>query len=156
MAIAITLEQFMEDHDIDYDVTTHSKTRNSAETASTAHISGNCLAKTVILEDELGYVMVVMPASHRLDLGSVHEQMRRRLNLAQEAELGRLFTDCELGAIPPVGDAYGIETMVDDSLAEQPEIWFEGGDHEALVHVDAENFSYMMADAQHGHYSHHL
>jgi len=155
MAIAITLQQYMQNQDIPFDVITHEKTRTSNETASVAHVSGDCLAKTVILEDELGYVMVVVPASHQVMLSAVDDQMRRRLTLVNEAELPRLFRDCELGAIPPIGDAYGIETMVDDSLAEQTDIYFEGGDHELLVHVSNEQFETMMADAMHGHFSHH-
>ena len=156
MTIAITLKQYLQDQDIDFDVLHHNKTRTSLETASVSHISGNCIAKSVILEDDSGYVMVVVPASHQLDMTRVHEQMSRPLILAHENELPRLFTDCELGAIPPIGDAYGIETLIDDSLAEQPDIYFEAGDHEALVHVDAENFGYLTSDAIHGHFSHHL
>jgi len=155
MAIALTLQQYMQDQHIPFDVISHAKTRSSNETASTAHVSGNCLAKTVILEDELGYVMVVLPASHQVMLSAVDEQMRRRLTLASEAELPRLFTDCALGAIPPIGDAYGIETMVDDSLAEQTDIYFEAGDHELLVHVSNEQFDTMMTNAMHGNFSKH-
>jgi len=155
MAIAMTLQQYMQDQNIPFDVITHDKTRTSNETASVAHVSGNCLAKTVILEDEFGYVMVVVPASHQVRLSAVDEQMRRRLTLASETELPRLFNDCELGAIPPIGDAYGIETMVDDRLAEQPDIYFEAGDHELLVHVSNEQFETMMIDATHGNFSHH-
>lgn len=156
MAIAITLEQYLQDQDIDFDVLHHNKTRTSLETASVSHISGNCIAKCVILEDDAGYVMVVLPASHKLDMFRVHEQVSRPLILAHENELPRLFTDCEIGSIPPIGDAYGIEMLVDDSLAEQADIYFEAGDHEALVHVDTENFGYITSDAVHGHFSHHL
>lgn len=155
MAIAMTLQQYMQDQDIHYDVITHDKTRTSNETASVAHVSGNCLAKTVILEDELGYVMVIVPASHHVMMSAVDEVMRRKLTLANEVELPRLFSDCELGAIPPIGDAYGIETMVDDSLAEQTDIYFEAGDHELLLHVSNEQFETMMVDAMHGHFSYH-
>ena len=155
MAIAMTLQQYMQDQEIPFDVICHDKTRTSNETASVAHVSGNCLAKTVILEDELGYVMVVVPASHHVVMSAVDEIMRRKLTLAREVELPRLFTDCELGAIPPIGDAYGIETMVDDSLAEQTDIYFEAGDHELLLHVSNEQFETMMADAMHGHFSCH-
>ena len=155
MAIALTLQQYMQDQDIPFDIISHEKTRTSGETASVAHVSGNCLAKTVILEDELGYVMVVVPASHQVSLSAVDDQMRRRLTLVSETELPRLFSDCALGAIPPIGDAYGIETMVDDSLAEQTDIYFEGGDHELLVHVSNEQFDMMMIDAMHGNFSHH-
>lgn len=153
MAIAITLQQFMQNQQIPFDVISHKKTRSSGETASAAHVSGNCLAKTVILEDELGYVMVVIPASHHVMLSSVDDQMRRHLTLAHETELPRLFRDCDLGAIPPIGDAYGIETMVDNSLAEQTDIYFEAGDHELLVHVSNEQFDSMMVDAMHGSFS---
>lgn len=156
MAIAITLEEYLQAQDIDFDVLHHNKTRTSLETASVAHVSGNCMAKSVILEDESGYVMVVVPASHQLDMSRIHEQMSRPLVLAREIELPRLFADCELGAIPPIGDAYGIETLIDDSLAEQPDIYFEAGDHEALIHVDTENFGYLTCDAIHGCFSHHL
>ncbi|WP_126456976.1 aminoacyl-tRNA deacylase [Sulfuriflexus mobilis] len=156
MAIAITLERYLQNQDIAFDVLHHNKSHSSLETASSAHISGDYVAKTVILEDDAGYVMVVVPASHQLDMARVHEQMSRPLTLATENELPRLFSDCELGAIPPIGDAYGIETLVDDSLAEQPDIYFEGGDHEVLVHVDAENFGYLTSDALHGRFSHHL
>jgi Ala-tRNA(Pro) deacylase len=156
MAIAITLEQFLQNQDIDYDILQHEKTQTSLETASTAHVSGDCVAKSVLLEDDTGYVMVVLPASHELDMSRVHEQISRPLTFAHENELALLFSDCELGAIPPIGNAYGIETLVDDSLAEQPDIYFEAGDHEALVHVNAENFGYLTSDALHGHFSHHL
>ena len=156
MAIAITVQEYLQDQDIEFDVLHHDKTRTSLETASVSHISGNCIAKSVILEDESGYVMVVVPASHQLDMSRVHEQMSRPLILATENELPRLFTDCDLGAIPPIGDAYDMETLIDDSLAEQTDIYFEAGDHEMLVHVDSENFSYMTIDAIHGNFSRHL
>jgi len=155
MAIAMTLKDYLENQDIRYDVLAHEKTRTSTETASVAHVPGDQLAKTVILEDDLGYVMVVVPATHQVEMSAVDDQLRRRLTLAHEVEFPRLFTDCDLGALPPVGDAYGIETMVDDSLAEQPDIYFEAGDHELLVHVTNEQFDTLMADAMHGHFSQH-
>lgn len=156
MAIAITLEQYLQDQDIDFDLLHHDQTRTSLEAASAANVSGDCVAKTVILEDDSGYVMVVVPASHQLEMPRVHDLLLRPLILAHENELPRLFSDCKPGAIPPIGDAYGIETLVDDSLAEQPDIYFEAGDHEALVHVDTENFSYLTSDAVHGRFSRHL
>ena len=75
---------------------------------------------------------------------------RENLELAQEDELALLFPDCELGAIPAVGLAYGIGTVVDDSLLEQEEVYFEGGDHEHLVQVTGGSFQRLMAGAPHG------
>lgn len=156
MAIAITLKDYMEEHDLEYEVVSHDKSHTSMETAQCAHIPGDKVAKTVVLEDEQGYVMVVVPATHRVEMGTVQRYLQRQLKLADEPELQRIFTDCELGALPPVGDPYGVETMIDDSLAEQTDIYFEAGDHEALIHMSCEQFELMMADAEHGSFSHHM
>ncbi len=67
----------------------------------------------------------------------------------------RLFEDCELGAIPPVGKPYGMEMIVDDSLNEQPDVYFEAGDHTSLIHVNAMAFHRLMAEARHGRFSRH-
>lgn len=156
MAIAITLKDYMDNHDLEYEVVSHEKSNSSTETAQQAHVPGDKLAKTVVLEDEQGYVIVVVPATHRVEMGTVQRYLQRQVKLADEPELQRIFTDCELGALPPVGDPYGIETMIDDSLAEQTDIYFEAGDHEALIHMTCEQFELMMADAEHGNFSHHM
>ncbi len=153
MTISHRVENFLIEHDIPYDLVAHPHATNSLETAHLAHVSGDRVAKTVVLEDDQGYLMAVVPASNRVDLGELHRQMKRNLGLATEPELQGLFDDCELGAIPPVGMAYGIETIVDDSLAEQSEIYFEGGDHECLVRVSGEGFDSMMEEVQHGSFS---
>ena len=156
MAIAITLKHYLESQGIEYDLVPHPRTESSLETAELAHIPGDRLAKSVVLEDELGYVMAVLPATHRLELGSLHQQLRRQLGLATEPELAGLFGDCELGAIPAIGTAYGVDTVIDDSLAEQPDIYIEAGDHEALIHMSSEQFETLMTEAQHGRFSHHM
>ena len=151
--IAHRLENFLIEHDIPYDLVTHPHATSSLEVAELAHVPGSRIAKTVVLEDEQGYLMAVVPANNRVDLGELHRQMRRNLGLATESELQGLFEDCELGAVPPLGMAYGIETIVDDRLAEQPEVYFEGGDHECLVRVSNEGFETLMEQVQHGSFS---
>ncbi len=155
MAIAMKLSDYLADHDVDYDVVIHPHTATSSETAQASHVPGARLAKSVILQDEDGYVMVVLPSNRQVDLGELHRQMNRSLGLATEGELGRLFSDCEIGALPPIGMAYGIETLVDDEIAEQSEIYFEAGDHEQLIRVTNEGFHELMGDGiRHGHFSH--
>lgn len=155
MAIAMKLSDYLADHDIAYDVVTHPHTSTSSETAQASHVPGSRLAKSVILEDEDGYVMVVVPSDRQVDLGELHRQMNRSLGLATEEELGSLFVDCEIGALPPIGPAYGIETVVDDAIAEQSEIFFEAGDHEQLIRVSNEGFHALMGEGiRHGHFSH--
>jgi len=155
MSIASTVSDYLAEHDVAYDVLTHPHTASSGETAEASHVPGNRLAKSVILGDEQGYLMVVLPSNRQVNLGELHRQLNRNLGLATESELGSLFADCETGALPAMGPAYGLETVVDDLLAEQPDIYFEAGDHEQLIHVSAETFQMLLGDRiQRGQFSH--
>ncbi|MEE8428134.1 MAG: YbaK/EbsC family protein [Gammaproteobacteria bacterium] len=155
MAIAGTVFRYLTERRIPYDVLSHSHTGSSMETAQVAHIPGVRVAKSVVLEDDHGYVMVVLPASRRLDLGELHHQLKRPLGLVSERELSALFQDCDMGAVPAVGPAYGIETVVDDTLVEQPDVYMEAGDHEQLIHLSGEDFESLLEQAQYLHISRH-
>ena len=147
MAIAQTVENYIAQRGIRYDVVSHAHSHNSAETAQLAHVPGDRLAKSVILEDDDGFVMAVLPSTCHIKLGRLSREMNRRLRLASEKALPDLFGDCELGAIPPVGLAYGMSTVVDDGIADQPEIYFEAGDHEKLIRMNREDFGALMDHA---------
>ena len=155
MTIASTVQHYLDDCGIDYEILEHARTMTSMRTAEAGHISGERLAKAVLLKTDGGYTMAVLPASCHLRLGEVQDYLDKPIGLATETEVGRLFADCEIGAIPPVGRAYGLEMIVDDSLAEQPDIYFEGGDHVSLIHVDAAAFQRLTADARHGRFCRH-
>lgn len=156
MAISICLKDFLDASGMHYDVLTHRHTRTSAQTAREAHIPGNQLAKTVILEDDNGYFMAVIPSTHRVDLGTLHHKLHRQVGLATEDDLKDLFSDCVLGAAPPIGEAYGIPAYMDISLDDESDVYFEGGDHEALVHMSGREFRELTRNAQHGRFSHHV
>lgn len=151
MGMAATLERYLIRERVDYDVLAHAHTGCSLETAQAAHIPGGRLAKGVVLEDEAGaYLMAVVPASRHLRLGAVRALLQRKVGLATERELTALFTDCAPGAVPPLGPAYGLETVVDDSLSDAPELYFEAGDHEELVHLATERFFSLLGPARRG------
>lgn len=156
MAIARSVEQFLQKHHVAYQLVSHPRTLSAMRTAQAAHIPGERLAKSVLLEDDIDYLMVVIPSTHRVDFGSLRQQLSRRVGLAIEDEVVALFPDCEPGAIPAVGAAYRVDTIVDDSLLQQPDVYFEAGDHQALVHVSGRAFGAMMNDVQHGHFARHV
>jgi len=131
----------------------HPPTQFSMATARAAGISARRLAKSVVLCDERGYLVAVVPATHRLRLENLRAQLKRPLGLARESELPPLFKDCALGAVPPLGQVYGLEVIVDDSLIGQPEVYFEGGDHQELLHVDGADFQRLLSNAKHGRFS---
>ncbi len=108
----------------------------------------------MVLIDDAGYVMAVIPSNRHLRVETLAKRMRRNLALAAENRIMTVFKDCATGAIPPLGPAYGMKTILDDSLVGLPEIYFEGGDHEDLVRVDGEQFVRLLKEAQHGQFSH--
>ena len=156
MGIATSLRKFLESNHLAYDVVHHKYTESSKRSASVAHLPGNKVAKAVLLSDGEEYTLAVLPASHRLHFGHLHHHLNRQIGLATEKEIATLFTDCQIGAIPPTGLLYDIDTLVDDALLEQPEIYFEAGDHEQLIKMSQEDFKKLLGDATHSHISYHF
>ncbi len=155
MGIPLTLQKYLDGRGIQYEILPHTHTGGSMETAEATHVPGNQLAKGVILEDEDGYLMAVVPATYQIELGKLHKHLNRQLGLATEPELTELFHDCEPGAVPPLGQAYGVAPIVDESLAEFGDIYFEAGNHTDVVHISGKDFRTLMADAPHYRFAHH-
>jgi len=153
MAIAKRLEWYLEAAGIDYEVLPHPRSHYSAQTARRSRVPLHCLAKPVLLEDEFGYVMAVVPAARRVDIERLGRQLNRELELATEAEVADLFEDCEQGAMPPLGTAYRIPTVYDESLAGLSDVYFEAGDHDDIVHVSGDAFLELLSDSLHGRFS---
>ncbi len=156
MTIAHRLKEYLNNEGIAYDAVSHPRTYTSNEAAQAAHVSGERVVKSVVIHHELGFFLAVVPATHRIDLGTLQDLMGTRLGLASETEIGELFDDCDLGAVPPVGAAYGIDVVLDESLADVPEVYFEGGDHTTLIRASGDAFRLMVKDARRGRFSHHV
>ncbi|RXZ42012.1 aminoacyl-tRNA deacylase [Crenobacter cavernae] len=157
MAIAITLSEYLERSGMEYEVVRHPVSQYSMETAELAHIPGDRVAKTVLLEDERGFVAAVLPSTCHVQLSVLRRDTGRPLRFAREEELSELFKDCEVGAIPPLAPIYGgMATYVDDSLLQEADVYFEAGDHRELIHMRTDAFMKLMAGAERGHFSRHL
>jgi Ala-tRNA(Pro) deacylase len=154
MSIAPTLLRHL-DSNVRYEVITHDPTMSSARTAQACHVSGECVAKAIVLRHNGGYMLAVLPASHHIRLPDLKVQIGEDVDLADETEIKALFPDCAIGAVPAVGECYDLDVIVDDSIEEQPDVYLEGGDHMTLVHVDRAQFARLMAQARHGRFSVH-
>jgi len=158
MKIATKLDDYLRERGIQYQVVTHPHSEYSMETAEKAHVSGDALAKGVLVEDDDGYLLVVLPADFHIELESLHRLLGQKVSMVDEPELGKVFSDCELGAVPPIGMAYGVKTIWDpqSSLGKLDEVFFEAGDHQTLVQVSGEHFHELMAPAERARFSHHV
>jgi Ala-tRNA(Pro) deacylase len=153
MGIALTMQEYLEDNHVPYDIARHSKTGSSAMTAEASHVPGNALAKGVVLKWDSGYLLAVVPASRQVDLAKVGEMVGERVQLATEEEASALFPDCDTGAVPIFGAPYRVASVVDDGLERRGDIYFEGGDHRTLVHVSGNGFERLMYGMPHGRIS---
>ena len=153
MGVAITLAQYLAERGVKYDVVKHPHVVTASESAKTSHISLNRLAKAVVLKAEEGFMLAVLPASGHIQFGQLRKQLGADVDMANEEQIETLFVDCEPGAVPALGAAYGLKVIVDDSLANEPEIYLEGGDHASLVHISGSTFQQLLADARHARFT---
>ena len=156
MGVATTLQEYLEGRNVAYEVITHTRTPSAARAAEAARVPGDQVAKSVLLGDEDSYVLAVIPATYRLEVGRLNQVTARNLEFIDEDEIEAAFSDCERGAIPALGQAYGIETILESDLVKQEAVYFESGDHEHLIKMDGNTFRELMDDVPRFHVSHHL
>ena len=149
MAIAKTLISYLKERGIDYQLIEHKHTPTAEASAHAAHVPVHQVAKAVVLRDDAGYVISVLPANHSLEIRWVNEELDRKLEMACEDEFKKLFGDCETGAVPALGEAYGLKVIWDDELAYTSDVYIEAGDHEHLIWLERRDFRKLMKDLPH-------
>jgi Ala-tRNA(Pro) deacylase len=148
MSIPLQLSSYLEQRGVHYEVFAHRPSRTSVHTARTANVAPHDLAKSVIVEDDAGCVMAVVTADRKVKLGELSRMLgRRHLRLADEQRIAELFTDCERGAVPALGMAWNVETVVNGELETSTTVYIEGGDHERLPRLSHDQFHALMATA---------
>jgi len=137
-----TLAKFLDEQQIRYVRISHSPAYTAQEIAASAHIPGREVAKTVMVKIDGNMQMVVTCASCQVDLGELKRAVSaREVSLASEDEFRGLFPECELGAMPPFGNLFGMQVFVTEELAEDEEIAFNAGSHTELVRMSYGDFA---------------
>ena len=153
MSMPLRLSGYLDARGARYEVRAHQPSHSSAETARVARILPHQLAKSVIVEDDSRCMMAVLPADRTVMLGHLARLLGRKdLRLSDENRIAILFDDCDRGAVPAVGMAWGLETIVDDALESSEVVYMESGDHEHLLQMSHAQFHALMSTAQHGHF----
>jgi Ala-tRNA(Pro) deacylase len=136
MSISRTLNAYLDRERVHYDVLSHPEAFRALAIAQTLHTPGKEMAKVVIVKVQERFVMTVLPASWNVDLHRLRTVFAtHRVRLATEDEIIGLFPDCELGAMPPFGNLYGLPVYVDQSLTEDEEIVFQAGTHSDAIRM---------------------
>ena len=135
------LKEFLDGHHAKYVTISHSPAFTAQEIAASAHVSGKELAKTVMVKIDGQMAMAVLPASYKVVFASLKEATgAKQVELATEQEFRDMFPECEIGAMPPFGNLYGIEVYVSESLAEDDHIAFNAGSHTELIKMSYKDF----------------
>ena len=130
------IAEFLKEKSVSFEQHEHVPAYTAQEVAAEEHVSGNLLAKAVVVIGDKGYAMCVLPASYKLDMGKVAKSLKAKgVRLADETELAKLFPDSEVGAEPPFGNLYNMTTLVDEHLAEDDEIVFQAGTHRNSIRM---------------------
>jgi Ala-tRNA(Pro) deacylase len=135
------LKEFLDSNKVKYVSISHSMAYTATEIAASAHIPEKELAKTVVLKIDGKMAMAVLSASHKIDFDRLKGTLGAgSVELASEVEFKDRFSDCDIGAMPPFGNLYGMEVFVADSLAEDKEIAFNAGSHTELIKLSYGDF----------------
>ena len=135
------LKKFLDENHIEYVTIQHSLAFTTPRIAASAHISGKELAKTVIIKVDGEMAMAVLPSTFQVDFEQLKKATKSKsVELAGEEEFQHLFPDCEIGAMPPFGNLYGMKVYVAETLAEDEEICFNAGSHTELIQLTYKDF----------------
>jgi len=136
MAIS-KLTTYLDENDIKYVIVKHSKAFTAQEVAASAHIPGRNMAKPVMVKVDGDLKMVVLPSTHDLDFDALKDTFNtQNVELASESDFEDLFPDSELGAMPPFGNLYDVNTIVSEALTGDVEIAFNAGSHSEVIKMD--------------------
>ena len=133
--------ELLDKSEVRYEVTEHPPAFTAQQVAAVEHEPGKYVAKPVIVKADGKYMMCVLSACYKIDLGALKSQLgAKSVELAQEKEIGKIFDDCELGAEPPFGNLYDLPTIMDKVLEKDDHITFQAGTHEKAIRMSMDDY----------------
>lgn len=135
------LTEYLDKNSVKYVVLTHSPAYTALEIAAISHVPGREVAKTVMANVDGKMCMAVLPSSYMVDFDMLRKGLKATdAELAAEKDFLEAFPECEVGAMPPFGNLFGMDVYVDDSLIGDHEIIFNAGNHREIIRMGARDF----------------
>jgi len=133
--------EYLDSKGIHYEMSQHRPTFTAQQMAAEEHVPGMNVAKPVAVQADGKFYLCVLPACCKIDMDTLKKDLgAKKARLADEEEMSRIFGDCALGAEPPFGDLYGLETVMDSTLESDAYILFQAGTHELAVRMDMNDY----------------
>jgi len=141
MTILKKLKDYLENNKVSYEVGYHQMAYTAQEIAATQHVPGKEMAKVVMVKADGKIVMLVLPASYRVETKKLKSALGcKKVGIIKEKEFQDLFPDCEVGAMPAFGNLYNLEVWVDKVLTENQSIVFQAGSHVETLRIKYEDY----------------
>lgn len=140
----MNVQEFLKKEQVPFDVIEHREVFDAQRLAQAVHVSGQEVAKTVLLRADDKYVVAVLPATRKVDFAKAAEALgAAKVEMATEIEMKEHCPDCEMGVLPPFGSKYEMTTLMDKSLMVDKEIVFEGNTHTEAIRMKLADFEKM-------------
>jgi Ala-tRNA(Pro) deacylase len=141
MPVLKKLKDMLDEAKISYEVYNHALAYTTQEIAAIQHFSGREMAKVVMLRVDGSLIMAVIAGNHKVHLNTVKTSLgAKEVRLATEDEFAARFPECEIGAMPPFGNLFGLPVFVDPALEKDEYIFFNAGNHAQTVHLRYKDF----------------
>lgn len=150
MSTSITVRRYLEAQDVCYSTVACPVDSQGRWQGEVGKIHPSSVARAMILKDISGLVMAILPITHRLKLDALNRQLHRKLKPAEEIDYRGVFADCSPGILPALGEAYGFETVIDDSLLDQDFVYVASGNRGDLVRMTGQDFQLLHSNAWYG------
>ena len=142
MSMSIKLKEYLDSKNVDYEITEHKAVYTAQELAECLHVPGKVMTKVVMVKAGGKDVMTVMPACRKVDVQRLKEILKLDdVRIEKEEEFMSLFPECDVGAIPPLGNLYGLDVYMDSSLTDDEYILIQTGDNKEAVRIKYEDFA---------------
>jgi Ala-tRNA(Pro) deacylase len=133
--------EYLNSKGVHYELSQHRPTFTAQQMAAEEHVPGMNVAKPVAVHADGKFYLCVLPACCKIDMDMLKKDLgATQMRLADEEEMTHMFGDCALGAEPPFGDLYGIETIMDSTMENDSYILFQAGTHEQAIRMDLDDY----------------
>jgi len=133
--------EFLDESAVHYEVSEHAPAFTSQQMAAVEHEQGKYVAKPVIIKADGKFIMCVLSACYKIDLGALKSQLgAKSVDLAEEKEIGSIFDDCELGAEPPFGNLYDLPVVMDKAMEKDDHSTFQAGTHDKAIRMGMDDY----------------
>jgi HD-like signal output (HDOD) protein/prolyl-tRNA editing enzyme YbaK/EbsC (Cys-tRNA(Pro) deacylase) len=150
VSTSITVRRYLNKQDVRYATTEFAGSIDEMFNKGNENINPTQIAKAIVLKDIRGMLMAVLPGPHVLDIEAINRQLHRNLREAGSEDYQSVFSDCSPGVLPPLGEAYGFETVIDDGLLDQDLVYFVSGNNNELVRISGYDFQLLHSNAWFG------